>query len=130
MAAPISERMRQIHIGLGPEGYLPVGDKTADSEVFSQEQAAQEAFLLANCPPGIWPHGSYQAGCPRPILISKGHNEQLTFFHCALMAAINDIVPRWWKDKDAKFPERMPLEEKEEELLQVSPASTDLPWCR
>lgn len=35
------------------------------------------------------------------------------------MAAINDIVPRWWRDKEAKFSERMPLEKDEEELLQV-----------
>ncbi|KZL80922.1 hypothetical protein CI238_06647 [Colletotrichum incanum] len=38
--------------------------------------------------------------------------------HNALTIAVIDIVQRWWTDEDARFPERMPLEPKEEELLK------------
>jgi hypothetical protein len=40
--------------------------------------------------------------------------------HEALTAGITDIVERWWTDPEARFPERMPLEKQEKDLLKVS----------
>lgn len=112
--------MRQVHLGLGPAGYEDViKDTSTELAIFVREHEAHEEILLAKCPPTIWPHESYHSGCPRPILMTKEHCRQLADLHEALMAAINDIVPRWWRDKEAKFAERMPLEKDEEELLQV-----------
>lgn len=70
------------------------------------------------CPAYLWPKGSYRAGCPRPILIGKNHQQQLESLHEALTIAITDIVGRWWTDRDAQFQERMPLEKEEEDLLR------------
>ncbi|KAJ5144998.1 hypothetical protein N7448_002390 [Penicillium atrosanguineum] len=36
----------------------------------------------------------------------------------ALVLAVTDIVERWWSDVGARFPERMPIEPVEEQLLQ------------
>lgn len=111
--------MQQIHLGLGSDRYEAVSKDALKLDLFERERKAHEDILLANCPQPIWPHDSHLLGCPRPILVSERHRQQLIYLNTALVAAMNDIVPRWWKDKDAKFHERMPLTEEEEDLLQV-----------
>lgn len=56
---------------------------------------------------------------PDPILISHRFLAELRRFHEALAIALNNIVQRWFTDKEAAFPTRMPLEPHEEDLLQV-----------
>lgn len=56
---------------------------------------------------------------PHPILISHRLEDEVRQFHEALAAALNNIVARWYTDKQAAFPTRMPLAQHEEELLQV-----------
>lgn len=56
---------------------------------------------------------------PHPILISDQFLAELKRFHEALAIALNNIVQRWFTDKDAAFPTRMPLMPHEEHLLQV-----------
>lgn len=56
---------------------------------------------------------------PNPILISDRFLADLRLFHDALAIALNNIVQRWFTDKEAAFPSRMPLEPHEEDLLQV-----------
>lgn len=73
--------------------------------------------LLASCP--IWPYDLYRRACPYPVLVPRPRLCELRGLHVALSAAITSIVERWWTDKDAQFPERMPLEKQEEEVLQV-----------
>jgi hypothetical protein len=68
-----------------------------------------------------WPAGSVDAGSPHPVLITQRHHEELSELHLALNLAIEDIIERWWTDEQAQFPQRMPLEPQEEELLRVSP---------
>ncbi|OAA55623.1 hypothetical protein ISF_07728 [Cordyceps fumosorosea ARSEF 2679] len=110
MATPAAERMRQVHLGLASSP-CPIA-------AGREEHAAHEAMLLARCPARAWPHASYRASCPRPVLLTGAHIRHLNVLHDALAAAIADIVPRWWRDRDAGFPERMPLPADEEELLQ------------
>lgn len=112
--------MQQIHIGLGREGYVPVAHHHADKATYTQEHEAMQASLVNSCPAHLWPKNSHKAACPRPILMTKQHQTQLAELHEALTAAITDIVERWWTDKESRFPERMPLTGKEEDLLQVS----------
>ncbi|KAJ6787659.1 hypothetical protein PWT90_09710 [Aphanocladium album] len=126
MALAATEPMRQINLGSGQAGYVNVSHDLSQLAVFAQQQEVHEKTLLAKCPPSLWPHGSYNASCPRPILITQNHRQQLIYFHGALTAAINNIVSRWWKDKDAKFPQRMPLPVKEEQLLQWIDEQQDL----
>ncbi|TWU71399.1 hypothetical protein ED733_002807 [Metarhizium rileyi] len=110
--------MQQIHIGLGCEGYLPVAGHEASDITYTQEHEALQSSLLKRCPNHLWPKGSHKSACPRPILITKHNQAQIAELHEALTAAITDIVQRWWTDGKSRFPQRMPLTKKEEDLLQ------------
>ncbi|KAH7136899.1 hypothetical protein B0J13DRAFT_506644 [Dactylonectria estremocensis] len=110
--------LQQVHIEYSHEGYKPVAHCAPEHTTYAREQDMLEAGLLGRCPAHLWPHASHTAACPRPILITKSHQQQLDDLHKALTAAITDIVSRWWTDDDARFPERMPLDKREEELLQ------------
>lgn len=116
----ITALLQQIHIGLSPHGYEPVAQYETQNTTYAEEHDKLEASLLDRCPAHLWPHDSYTTACPRPILISKHHQQQLQDLQEALTSAITDIVQRWWTDRDARFPARLPLEEREEELLQVN----------
>ncbi|KAM3453617.1 hypothetical protein MY3296_003648 [Beauveria thailandica] len=140
MAVLAADRMRQIHLGLGSAGYAVVSKDGAEQQqqqqqqqplaIFAQEHEAHEEILLAQCPQTVWPQGSYRASCPRPILVTKQHCDQLLQLHGALTAAINDIVPRWWRDAEARFPQRMPLAAQEEDLLKWLDDQQDLGHVR
>lgn len=54
-----------------------------------------------------------------PLLISDRFLVDLRLFHEALAIALSNIVQRWFTDKEAAFPTRMPLEPHEEDLLKV-----------
>lgn len=111
--------LQQIHLGVGSNGFEAVGNYNGEKGVYTQEHETYQANLIRKCPASVWPHGSHNVGCPRPILVSNQHQEQLAELHEALRIAVTDIVQRWWTDREARFPERMPLENEEEDLLQV-----------
>lgn len=119
--------MQQIHVGVGPDGFEPVAEYNTDKATYAREHEELQASLRRINPANIWHNGSNNAGCPRPILIGKHHQQQLTDLHEALTTAITDIVRRWHTDSDARFPERMPLEPYEDELLQVRFAQSCAP---
>ncbi|KAJ5570103.1 uncharacterized protein N7459_009533 [Penicillium hispanicum] len=73
-----------------------------------------------------WPAGCMKASCPHPVLITQQHQDQVRNLHEALNLAIEDIIERWWTDKDAQFSRRMPLEPEEESLLQWMNSEEDL----
>ncbi|KAI1098122.1 hypothetical protein F4804DRAFT_346588 [Jackrogersella minutella] len=118
MRSPTSSELQQICIRNKLHGYGLVSYYEPESSTYAQEHEDIQASLLSICAPDIWPKGSYRMACPRPILVNKHHQQLLTNLHRALDIAITDIVERWWTDKKAKLPERMPLHKKEEELLQ------------
>ncbi|OTA95928.1 hypothetical protein M434DRAFT_19999 [Hypoxylon sp. CO27-5] len=113
-----SPKLQQIQFRVGPNGYESVVRYTAKEHVYAQENHDYQASLLSICPSHLWSTASYRLSCPRPILISKHHQQKLARLQEALTAAITDIVERWWTDLEAQLPKRMPLEKKEEELLQ------------
>lgn len=115
-----TEQLTQVHLGDDHGETRPISQQNFDVASFSSEEARFQEKLLNLCPANLWPKASYTTGCPRPVLVGQYHQQQLKDLHEALTAAITDVVQRWWSDKDARFPERMPLEDKEEELLQVS----------
>ncbi|KAK7413980.1 hypothetical protein QQX98_007163 [Neonectria punicea] len=118
MTHSVAARMEQIHLGLNRHGYESVLHHETKSTIYAEEHDKIQATLLAKCPSHLWHNDSYKAACPRPILIGNCHQQQLEDLHEALTAAISDIVQRWWTDRDARFPARMPLEKEEEKLLQ------------
>ncbi|TWU77324.1 hypothetical protein ED733_005110 [Metarhizium rileyi] len=119
MQTPALPLLQQVHIGLGPNGYEPVASVDAAA---SAVRAKQHDQLIANlvrlCPEYAWPRGSYQAMCPSPILVHQHHQSHLESLHEALTVAVTDIVQRWWSDREAGFPMRMPLATEEEDLLR------------
>ncbi|KAB8213677.1 hypothetical protein BDV33DRAFT_184269 [Aspergillus novoparasiticus] len=118
MKYPTTGQLQQVHLGIGPKGYEPVASYQGDKELYTQEHEILQASILGFCPEHLWYHGSNKASCPRPILVTAKHQEQLEQLHNALITAIVDIVKRWWTDLDARFPERMPLTQDEEDLLR------------
>ncbi|KAJ5641479.1 hypothetical protein N7490_005479 [Penicillium lividum] len=115
---PKHPELHQIHIGPDFGTNDLVKDCETDSSVYLRNQESLEKTLLTLCPRRLWPIDSNTCMSPRPILVTKEHQEQLSEVHDALTVAVSDIVDRWWTDKEARFPERMPLEKKEEELLR------------
>ncbi|KAM0286892.1 hypothetical protein ACHAO9_008017 [Fusarium lateritium] len=114
-----SQELTQVHVKANGNEYVPVTHDTIDIIGFSREEAHLQETLLSLCPANLWHNGSYAAGCPRPVLVGRHHQQQLQDLHDALTAAITNIVQRWWSDTNARFPQRMPLEPEEEELLQI-----------
>lgn len=115
-----SSNLQQIHPGVGPRGYQPVAHYKTKDTTYAREYEELQTRLLTICPPSLWPRCSYRNACPRPILVSNHHQQGIVTLHEALAAAITDIVGRWWTDHEARFPDRMPLEGEEEDLLQAS----------
>ncbi|KAF4959108.1 hypothetical protein FGADI_1986 [Fusarium gaditjirri] len=113
-----TEQLTQVHIGDDRGEARSISQQTFDTASFSTEEARFQERLLNLCPANLWPKASYTTGCPRPVLVGRHHQEQLKGLHEALTVAITDVVQRWWSDENARFPGRMPLENKEEELLQ------------
>lgn len=75
---------------------------------------------MLNYSPGhTWYSDVWKFCSPHPAVVTEKHIQQLENLSEALSLAINDIVERWWSDTEARFPERMPLEPVEEELLRV-----------
>ncbi|KKK13981.1 hypothetical protein ARAM_000215 [Aspergillus rambellii] len=118
MKNPAAISLQQVHLTTSPEGYEPVVSYKGDQSIYIREHQTLQAELLRFCPSESWYQGSHKAACPRPILITKRHQEQLRQLHDALTLALTDIIQRWWTDQEAQFPARMPLEEQEEKLLR------------
>ncbi|KAJ9301140.1 hypothetical protein DTO271G3_1275 [Paecilomyces variotii] len=74
--------------------------------------------LLKISPRETWSGDAHLKSVPYPILGTEIHQQQLSTLSDALVLAITDIVERWWTDSAACFPERMPIEPVEEELLR------------
>lgn len=113
----------QIHLGREPKGFEEVSNVQAKEDFYKRESETMIVQLMRLCPPRLWPHASYNNSCPRPILVSMRHEIMLRELNTALDLSLTDIVGRWWSDKAAMFPKRMPLELIEEGLLQVSEQS-------
>ncbi|THC88398.1 hypothetical protein EYZ11_012158 [Aspergillus tanneri] len=118
MKYPQPSRLEQIHVSLEEDGYEPVATCKAERAAYIENQERLQSSLLQLCPADLWPKNAYAACCPQPVLVTSWHQQQLAELHTALVLSITDIVNRWWTDPVARFPERMPLESKEEDLLQ------------
>ncbi|KAL3295987.1 hypothetical protein RB213_011420 [Colletotrichum asianum] len=113
-----AQELVQIQLGAVKDDSVHLAAHHIDFDTLFREEEAYRSGLLDLCPEHLWHNSSYLAGCPRPILVSKSHQQQMEYLHEALVISIIDIVQRWWTDKGACFPKRMPLEPEEEELLR------------
>lgn len=100
-----------------------------DSETRVLERETMQTHLFNSITPyGRLPDASRGLNSD-PALLPKQFLKDLETFREALATALDNIIEKWWKDKEAKLPSRMPLEPQAEALLQVS--SSRLPYdCR
>ncbi|GAA86981.1 taurine catabolism dioxygenase TauD [Aspergillus luchuensis IFO 4308] len=119
MKPPAPARLQQVHIPFGGGGYEPITSFDSHEGTYSQDHEAIQESLLRFCSDKSWNNSSRSAFMPRPILVSSEHQRQWKELNNALVSAITDIVERWWTDSVSKFPERMPLDPVEEDLLRA-----------
>lgn len=112
-----SDRLQQICFADAVD-FSFVSSKDRDTDLLNKGRAPYVERLRKWS--STWPSGSLNAACPHPVLITDQHHDELSDLHQALNLAIEDIIDRWWTDEQAQFPQRMPLEQEEEDLLRVS----------
>ncbi|CRL31259.1 unnamed protein product [Penicillium camemberti] len=99
-----------------------------DSDAATRQALINELHcnMLKCSPPETWGAGDiYQTCSPHPVLITPAHRKQLQSLSEALSTAIIDVVNRWWSDTEARFPDRMPIEPFEEDLLRWMDSQPD-----
>jgi hypothetical protein len=82
-----------------------------------ESEALQERLADSVSPYGSFP-GVAKRLNPHPALLPWQFMKNLETFNEALAIALNNIIERWWTDKEADLPSRMPLGPHVEELLQ------------
>lgn len=93
-------------------------------DVNRQTRAVDEAAITTNLADCVRPYGTIPDASrmlsPYPALLPQQFITDLEKFNEALALAYNNIIPRWWKDTEANFSSRMPLDPQAEALLRVS----------
>ena len=90
-----------------------------------ESEALQERLADSVRPYGALPWVTKRLN-PHPALLPWQFVKDLETFNEAFAIALNNIIERWWTDKEADLPSRMPLEPHVEELLQwVGKATAD-----
>ncbi|KAJ5781231.1 hypothetical protein N7457_006391 [Penicillium paradoxum] len=79
---------------------------------------ALHTSMVKVCPANTWAGSCHLSSCPYPVLVNNKHQAEIEKLNEIVVKVLDDIVPRWWKDTAAKFPERMPLLPYEEKLLR------------
>lgn len=93
-------------------------------DVSRETRAVGKEAITANLADCVRPYGNIPDASrrlnPYPALLPQQFITDLEKFNEALALAYNNIIPRWWKDTEADFCGRMPLEPRAEALLRVS----------
>ncbi|RAK79541.1 uncharacterized protein BO72DRAFT_476137 [Aspergillus fijiensis CBS 313.89] len=118
MKSPASELLHQVHVFRGGGQFQPIASFDPSKATYMEDQEAIQENLLRLCSRNSWHKSSRSAFIPRPIAVSAVHQRRWKDLNEALVLAITDIVERWWTDTESRYPERMPLEPAEEELLR------------
>ncbi|RAL07451.1 Clavaminate synthase-like protein [Aspergillus homomorphus CBS 101889] len=118
MKLPAPELLQQVHVPLNGGQPEPIASFNSAKAAYTQDREAVQESLLRLCSVSSWHKSSRSAFVPQPVLISSVHQRQWKALNEALVLAITDIVENWWTDSESRFPERMPLEPAEEDLLR------------
>ncbi|KAJ6185719.1 hypothetical protein N7519_007020 [Penicillium mononematosum] len=99
-------------------------------QVHAETRIRESEALQKRLADFVGPYGALPGAAkrlnPHPALLPWQFVKELETFNEALAIALNNIVERWWRDKEADLPSRMPLEAHVEELLQwVDKATAD-----
>lgn len=110
--------MAQICPGVSKKSGALVSAADASREDRTHTDEVYRSVIFQYTGPDTLPY-PWRYMCSHTVLVSDQFMSDLKQFHDALASALNNIVQRWFTDKEAAFPTRMPLESHEEELLQV-----------
>ena len=116
-------KIRQISLGLSTQAGKLMSAEERWDRTWPVDVDRMRASLLHSA--REWPHDTYLQGCQYPMVVPKTHLDHLETLASLLQVDITNIVERWWSDTEKHFPERMPLELHEEDVLRVS---TTLTW--
>ncbi|RGP70044.1 aerobactin siderophore [Fusarium sporotrichioides] len=110
--------LRQISLAATKSANALVQPEQASAQIRSLEAKAMRQALLKNTEQ----HGQLPALTkrlnPHPFVLPMDFISKLETFHEALALALDNIIERWWEDKEANFPNRMPFEPHVESLLR------------
>ncbi|KAE8136499.1 hypothetical protein BDV38DRAFT_293907 [Aspergillus pseudotamarii] len=95
----------------------PFGRGITYAEILFDLTTVEQKLKWFQSPYGELPPVSRRLN-PFPALLPRRFPDDIQVFQEALTIALNNIVERWWKDEEANFPSRMPLEPQAEDLLQ------------
>ncbi|RAL16828.1 uncharacterized protein BO97DRAFT_420219 [Aspergillus homomorphus CBS 101889] len=93
----------------------PVPPKSAKKDVQHQQKQTLNSYfesLTSGCRRNV------NNNSPNPLPMSERLQRNVAKLHEALVTGLSSIVDTWWTDEQAAFPQRMPLEPHEEDLLR------------
>ncbi|KAJ5923337.1 hypothetical protein N7454_008582 [Penicillium verhagenii] len=111
-----SVRIQQICLGKSTHDAVKTPTEVGHLESI-RDCETYRTRMVQYLPPSIWPEGSVTSYSHPMLVDSENHINQIKDLQEALTAAIVSIVERWWEPK-ATFPDWMPLEPYEEDLLR------------
>ena len=111
--------IQQISLAAAISAKGPISPQQIDQATRAQERKTYQASLESSAQTERSSLVSSYSFSPHPLLLSQQQLLQLKQFNEALSIAITNIVERWWTDKQAGLPLRMPLGPREDSLLQV-----------
>ncbi|CRG91682.1 putative protein KIAA1109 [Talaromyces islandicus] len=98
-------------------------------EASPELRAVDREAITGSLVEGVRPYGQVPEVSrelnPYPAILPQKFIADLERFNEALATAYINIIPRWWKDTEAKFFNRMPLEPRVEALLRWIERSSD-----
>jgi len=111
--------LRQVSVAASSDAGICISPENTDEATRAMEtKYLQDSFVRNVTPYGQPPRRLASQLNSHPAVLPKKFLEDVNIFHEALIIALDDIVDRWWTDKEADFPSRMPLEPRVEKLLR------------
>ena len=111
--------LRQVSVAASSDAGICISPENTDEATRAMETKYLQDSLVRNVTPyGQPPQRLASQLNSHPVVLPKQFLEDVSIFNEALIIALDDIVDRWWTDKEADFPSRMPLEPRVEKLLR------------
>lgn len=117
-----NNNIQQISLALTSEAGIVIPAGSA-----SEEQRKEHLALIRQAALDVhpdWPIDIHLRQCHSIIYVPPSHVETVEKLQNALSKALTSIVDRWWSDKDADFPNQMPVNQHEEDVLKVRNCSS------
>ncbi len=114
-------KIQQISLSISSQkgSIIPAASASEEQRKSDLETIRQAAVDISP----DWTSEFHTRFCHSPLYVPPSHLHEIRELQEALGKAIVSIVDRWWTDKEADFPHRMPIRQYEEDLLKVGDIS-------